>query len=219
MVLKKTKVIDKYLFLQIIFLALATYCRQYFAVFFIYFLFIFYQNLNKKSFINLFLICVLTSLPVLYYTYLFPALLVEQHISFFSIKYFLLGNSSMMSVYLMPFFFINIIYKRIKLDSNILISIISSFIIVLILSFLFKPASFWLGGGVIHKLSNQLFGNNLLFFISSFFTFLIFIYLILENKINLVLIIILLFVFFSFQTYQRYYEPMLYLILFFINAN
>ena len=211
---KKTKIINKYLFLQIIFLALATYCRQYFAVFFIYFLFIYYQNLNKKSFINLFLICVLTSLPVLYYTYLFPALLVEQHISLFSIKYFLLGNSSMMSVYLMPFFFINIIYRRIKLDSNIFISIISSFVIVLILSFLFEPVSFWLGGGVIHKLSNQLFKNDLLFFISSFFSFLIFIYLILENKINLILIIILLFVFFSFQTYQRYYEPMLYLILF-----
>ena len=83
-----------------------------------------------------------------------------------------------------------------------------------ILFLLFKPVSSWLGGGVIYKLSNELFGNNLLFSISSFFTFLIFIYLVLENKVNLILVIILLFMFFSFQTYQRYYEPMLYLILF-----
>ena len=211
---KKSKTINKNLFFQIIFLALATYCRQYFAVFFIYFLFIYFQNLNKRSFINLFIICIATSLPVLYYTYLFPSLLTEQHISFNSIKYFLLGNSSMMSVYLIPFFFINIIYKKIKCDKNILISILSSFVIVFILTLLFKPTPFWLGGGVIHKLSNELFGNNLLFFISSFFTFLIFIYLILENKINSILVIILLFMFFSFQTYQRYYEPMLFLILF-----
>jgi len=210
---KKSKIINKNLFFQIIFLALATYCRQYFAVFFIYFLFIYFQNLNKRSFINLFIICTATSLPVLYYVYLFPSLLTEQHISFNSIKYFLLGNSSMMSVYLMPFFFINIIYKKIKCDKNILISILSSFVIVFILTLLFKPVP-WQGGGVIHKLSNVLFGNNLLFFISSFFTFLIFIYLILENKINSILVIILLFMFFSFQTYQRYYEPMLYLILF-----
>jgi hypothetical protein len=211
---KKSKTINKNLFFQIIFLALATYCRQYFAVFFIYFLFIYFQNLNKRSFINLFIICTATSLPVLYYAYLFPSLLTEQHISFNSIKYFLLGNSSMMSVYLMPFFFINIIYKKIKCDKNILISILSSFVIVFILTLLFKPIPFWQGGGVIHKLSNELFGNNLLFFISSFFTFLIFIYLILENKINSILVIILLFMFFSFQTYQRYYEPMLFLILF-----
>ena len=210
---KKSKIINKNLFFQVIFLALATYCRQYFAVFFIYFLFIYFQNLNKRSFINLFIICIATSLPVLYYTYLFPSLLTEQHISFNSIKYFLLGNSSMMSVYLIPFFFINIIYKKIKCDKNILISILSSFI-VYILFLLFKPVSFWLGGGVIYKLSNELFGNNLLFFISSFFTILIFIYLVLENKVNLILVIILLFMFFSFQTYQRYYEPMLYLILF-----
>jgi hypothetical protein len=211
---KKSKNINKYLFFQILFLAFATYCRQYFAVFFIYFLFIYYQNLNQRSFIKLFMICVLTSIPVLYYTYLFPALIVEQHISFYSIKYFLLGNSSMMSIYLIPIFFINIIYKKIKFDQNILISVIASFTIVLILSLLFVPVPFWLGGGVVHKLSNQLFGNNYLFLLSSFFTFLIFIYLILENKINLILIIILLFMFFSFQTYQRYYEPMLYLIIF-----
>ena len=69
--------VNKEVFFQIIFLALATYCRQYFAVFFIYFLIIYFNNLKLKSFINLFLICVCTSIPVLYYTYLFPALILE----------------------------------------------------------------------------------------------------------------------------------------------
>ncbi len=206
--------VNKEVFFQIIFLALATYCRQYFAVFFIYFLIIYFNNLKLKSFINLFLICVCTSIPVLYYTYLFPALILEQHMSLNSIKYFLLGNSSMMSIYLLPIFLINLIYKKISFNKDMLISIIISILIVSFLIYLFEPVQNWLGGGVIYKLSNELFSSNYLFYISSFFTFFIFINLSFENKKNFILALILLFVFFSFQAYQRYYEPMLYLIIF-----
>ena len=61
----KTKIVDKNIFFQIIFLALATYTRQYFAVFFIYFLYRYYLTLYLKSFINLFLICVYLRLLIL----------------------------------------------------------------------------------------------------------------------------------------------------------
>ena len=52
---------------------------------------------NKKNYLNylgikILLFCVLSSLPVLYYTYLFPELLTGQHISLKAINYFLLGN-------------------------------------------------------------------------------------------------------------------------------
>ena len=60
--------IDKNIIFQILLLACATYTRQYFAVFFIFFLYKYYLFLRKKSFLNLFLICVLTSLPVFFYT-------------------------------------------------------------------------------------------------------------------------------------------------------
>ena len=43
------------------------------------------------SFIKIFLLCAFSSLPVLYYTYLFPELLTGQHISYKAINYFLLG--------------------------------------------------------------------------------------------------------------------------------
>ena len=210
----KTKYIDSNILFQIFFLAFATYCRQYFAVFFLYFLFIYYQNLNIKSFINLFIVCIFTSLPVIYYAYLFPALITEQHISVRSLKYFLLGNSSMMSVYLFPLFFINVFFKKIIFDKRLFTSIFFSTLIVFFLSLFFEPESTWIGGGVMHKLSTTLFKNNYLFLFTSFFTFFIFINFIIESKQNLVLLIILLFVFFSFQVYQRYYEPMFFLILF-----
>jgi hypothetical protein len=210
----KTKYIDNNILFQIFFLAFATYCRQYFAIFFLYFLFIYYQNLNIKSFVNLFIVCIITSLPVIYYAYLFPALITEQHISIHSLKYFLLGNSSMMSVYLFPFFFINILFKKIIFDKKLFISIFVSTLIVFFLSLLFEPEPHWLGGGVMHKLSTALFNNNYLFLFTSFFTFFIFTNFIIESRQNLILVIILLFVFFSFQVYQRYYEPMFFLILF-----
>jgi hypothetical protein len=210
----KTKYIDSNILFQIFFLAFATYCRQYFAIFFIFFLFIYYQNLNIKSFINLFIVCIFTSLPVIYYVYLFPGLITEQHISIYSLKYFVLGNSSMMSVYLFPLFFINVLFKKITFDKKLFVSIFFSALIVIFFSLFFDPEPYWLGGGVMHGLSKALFNNNYLFLFTSFFTFFIFINFIIESKQNLILLIILLFLFFSFQTYQRYYEPMLFLILF-----
>ena len=104
----KKKDIDKNSFLQIIFLALATYTRQYFAVFFIYFLFRYYQIFSSKSFIKLFLICVLTSIPVLYYTYLFPELVTGQLMTFKAIKYFLIGNPAIIAITLFPIILINL---------------------------------------------------------------------------------------------------------------
>ena len=72
----------------------------------------------------------------------------------------------------------------------------------------------WQGGGVNYMISQKLFNNNLYFFFTSIFTFTCFIYLFFEKKENLILILILLTMFFSFQVYQRYYEPMFFLIYF-----
>jgi len=210
----KSDYLDKNIFLQIIFLALATYCRQYFAVFFIFFLIQYFKSLTYRNFIFLFFICVCTSVPVLYYTYLFPALITEQHISLNSLRFFLLGNSSMMSIYFLPIFLINIIFKKIRYDQNFIISVFLSFLLTLFLIFLFRPDPSWLGGGVVYQLSLKLLNNYFLFFLSSFFSFFMIIYLSLENKNNFIILFIALLVFFSFQVYQRYYEPMIYLIIF-----
>ena len=211
--INKSKVLDKYIILQIIFLALATYTRQYFAVFFIYFLYRYYCIINLKSFINLFLICIITSLPVLAYTYIHPALITGQHISINSINYFLLGNPSMMSLYLLPIIIINLIFGKIRLNKDIFVYFIISSIFVFLLSLNFDPKN-WQGGGVNMMISKVLFNNNIYFLFTSIFTYTFFIYLFFEKKINVILILILTFMFFSYQAYQRYYEPMFFLIFF-----
>lgn len=211
---KKKKNIDKYLLLQIIFLVLATYTRQYFAVFFIYFLNEYYKVLNFKNFVQLFGICVFSSIPVFFYTYKFPELLTGQHISISAINYFLLGNPAIMFTTIFPIITINFLYKKISFQ-KILLPCLASLFLIYILSLNFNGTN-WSGGGINYLLSQKLFRNNIYFYFCSFFTISIFIYLILENKNNLIILIILTFMFFSYQVYQRYYDPMFFIIFFLI---
>ena len=212
--IKQKKKIDKYLLSQIIFLVLATYTRQYFAVFFIYFLYRYYQIIYFRNFIKLFGICVLSSIPVFLYVYKFPQLLTGQHISIYALNYFLLGNSSIIFSSLFPIILINFLYKKFPYK-KILIPVLVSFFLVYLLSLNFNGAN-WQGGGVNYFFSQKLFHNNIYFYFTSFFTISVFIYLILENKSNSIMLITLLFMFFSYQVYQRYYDPMFFIIFFLI---
>ena len=125
---------------------------------------------------------------------------------------FILGNTSMMSLTLYPIILINIIYKNIKYR-NFLISSMASFLIVTFLSLNLNIES-WLGGGANFMLSRNIFDNNLYFYFTSFFTIATALYLVIENKENLILVLTLIFMFFSYQVYQRYYDPMFFLIFF-----
>ena len=211
---KKNIFFNKNIFLQIIFLALATYCRQYFCVFFIFFLFEYFKIIKLIEFIKILFTCFLTSIPVLYYTYLFPELLTSQHMSIKHLPFFLLGNSSMMFVYIFPLLIINFYLREINFNKNNLILLIFSTFFVFTVYLFFENREGWLGGGVVYLFSRKIFNNNFVFLLSSILTYFFFMLVVLENKKNIILTIILIFVFFSFQVYQRYYEPMVFLILF-----
>ena len=208
----KKNFIDKNSLYQIIFLVLATYTRQYYAVFFLYFLFRYFLIFDFKEFMKIFLLCVLSSLPVLYYTYLFPELLTGQHISLKAINFFLLGNLSIMSITIFPIIMINMIYGNIEFKKTFL-PILVSFLIIFFLSLNFDPVS-WQGGGVNFMISQKLFNNHIYFYFTSFITLFSFIYIFIEKKENFIILVILIFMFFSMQVYQRYYEPMFFIIFF-----
>ena len=210
--LNKKNSLDTNSLFQILFLVLATYTRQYFAVFFIYFLFKYFQYFSTKSFVKLFLICIVSSLPVFFYTYLFPELLTGQLITYKAVNLFLLGNTSIMSITLVPIIILNLIFQQIKINKLLIPSIIS-LVLVIILSFNFNPIN-WQGGGLNYMISKKIFGNNIFVYFTSFLTLTILIYISLENKENIVILLILILMFFSMQVYQRYYEPMLFLIFF-----
>ncbi|MAC42011.1 MAG: hypothetical protein CMJ05_09520 [Pelagibacterales bacterium] len=91
-----------------------------------------------------------------------------QHISYKAISYFVLGNSSIMSITLLPIIILNLIYKNLNFKKLLLPSLLS-FIVVVILSFNFNPFN-WQGGGVNYMISNKVFNNNIFFYITSFIT-------------------------------------------------
>ena len=97
---------------------------------------------------------------------MFPELLTGQHISIKAVNFFLLGNSSIMFLYIFPIFLINIFFKKIKITKNIIKFFLVSSIFVTLLSINFDPIN-WQGGGVNYMISQKLFNNNLYFFFTS----------------------------------------------------
>jgi hypothetical protein len=147
-----------------------------------------------------------------FYVYKFPAILTEQFISFHALNYFLLGNSAIMFTTILPIIMINFLYKKI-LYKKILIPCLVSFCLVYFLSINFNGIG-WQGGGINYFFSQKIFHNNIYFYFASFFTISAFIYLSIENKSNSIILITLLFMFFSYQVYQRYYDPMFFIVFF-----
>lgn len=211
---KKQNKFNKLVFLQIFYLALAVYTRQYYAIFFIFLLFHLYWRLNYKNFFFVLLIIFLFSLPG-FYIILNDITPLRTVFSYKIYNTFLI-SPSIISFYLIPIFFINYLFN--KKNINILIPKKNSFnLIIFILIFVFTLAAIfdynlYIGGGFFFKLSQLLFQNNILGYITSIIG-LYLLYLISRVSIsNKILIILLLILFPSYYIFQKYFEPMLLII-------
>jgi len=73
--------INKYfninIFFQMLFMALASYSRQYYAMFFIFLLIKYFNNLNFKNFLICLIISILLSLPGIFYLLKFPEIIYK----------------------------------------------------------------------------------------------------------------------------------------------
>ena len=198
---------------QIFFLMLACYTRQYYCVFFIYFFYFYLKKLNSFHLIFLIIFTFFLSIPGFFYIYYYPELLTRLSISTrFSNS--LLGNSSMLSIYFIPIMLINFfLNKKIFIIRDVILLIILSFFLTLILSFNFDDYN-WLGGGIIFFISNNILKNNLIFYCSSALGFAALLFVAKENIPNSIIVLILLFTFSGNAVYQRYFEPLFYIIYF-----
>ena len=126
--------------------------------------------------------------------------------------------STMVFFFIIPILNFKILINRIKnIKLNELIII---FIFCLINIYLFNYPAFdsGLGGGFFYKISNMLFGNNIIFYISSIIA-IISIYLLLEkNFYNYILLFILIIYTPQLTIYNKYYDPLV-LIVFSILIN
>ena len=209
--------IDLNLIFQSLFLALAVYTRQYYVIFFIYYLLIYFQKLKFLNFFKISTVIFLLSLPGFWILYEYPFYFTS---STFTTKFYntLLINSSMMFVYLLPIFFL-LMVKNIDIFMSEKKFFIFSFIIsaffVLVMSYSFDYNPNY-GGGFFLKLSNLLFQNNIIFYFSSLLGFVLLSYICKENINNFVLTILIFLSFSVLIIMQKWFEPTFLFIFFLI---
>tara|TARA_B100000029_G_scaffold432837_1_gene445284 strand:+ start:887 stop:2137 length:1251 start_codon:yes stop_codon:yes gene_type:complete len=204
------------LILQVFFLSIAVYTRQYYALFFLYLMLVYFQKLKLDIFIKLSFVILILSLPGFWIIYSNPSTL---RLTFSTeIPTSLLINSSIMAFYLIPIFICLFINNK-KIFSGkmkqLFILTLFSILFVFFLS-LFFDYNFKIGGGFFLKLSIIIFENNLLFYLTSIIGFIFLSYLSVENNNNFILIIILLIGFSAYMIFQKYFEPLFFFMFFLI---
>ncbi len=217
----------KFAWLSLITIIISSYISPNFSLFFIFFIYYFFQKLKFKNFFLLILFSFAASLPMIYYIFSLdinfiaagrtPGLDMEATSLNLNISNKLLIISSIIFFHLIPILFFLLNYKKMILFFKKNLVFIS--IIFLILVYFFNYQLSFTGGGVFFQLSQFLFNNNFLFFIISFLSFFIIIYLSSLHKDNFTLIFLLILSNIQNTIYHKYYEPLFLIIVFILFNN
>ena len=202
------------IFCQIFFLALAVYSRQYYAYFYAYVMIIYFAKFSLVNFLKISFFVLIFSIPGFFLIFLEPKILKTTYdLNFYNT---ILISSSIILFYLIPFYLLRwfeikkVIFKNTK-NIKYLVLLILLLLITFFLSTKFNY-NYKLGGGFFLKLSYLLFNNNILFLSSSVLGLIALVDLFKKDKNNLLLIIIFLFGFSSYMIFQKYFEPIFFMI-------
>ena len=208
----------KNVYLNIFFIAIASYIRPSYCVFAIYFFYLyFFFFRNKISIYYVVLLNVLLAFPAFYYLFILDVFFIGWHIGStleesntnYSDKIAIIG--SIIIFHSIPFlyykkFFLNNLYQKKLL---ILISFAISGILIFYFNYNLNSA----GGGIFLHISNFLIGNNYLFYLLLPF-FIFFILNILKIKLsnNLIVVLVLLLVTPQYHIFHKYYDPLVFIL-------
>lgn len=211
-----------YSILSFSFLIFASYLRQNYAFFGIYYLYYFFRKLETLNFIYLNFLNIIISFPLLIYLYFFISK-DKSEISFtrdtinFDLVFNILVFSSLYFFYFIPIIFNYFLRSKIKdifKDNKFILYFL--IVIFLILYFFYTIPAVPYGGGVFFKLSQLI--DIKFFFIFSFFGVFFLFCLNKLNLDNLLLYFVLIISFPLIFVYQKYYDPLIYIV-FFILIN
>ena len=218
---------DLYIYYTIFFVAISAYLHPSFATFYIFYVFNFSQH-NKfgiKTF-YLLLFSLILAAPSLFYIIskdFLSSFQAAQGIQTSNIQSLNLANkilivSTMVFFFIIPVLNLKILINKINDIKLKEFSIIVIFCLINIYLFNYPAFDSGLGGGFFYKISNVLFGNNLIFYILSILS-IISIYLLLEKNFNNYLLLFILIIYTPQLTiYNKYYDPLI-LIIFSILIN
>tara|TARA_Y100000590_G_scaffold185332_1_gene211146 strand:+ start:3637 stop:4887 length:1251 start_codon:yes stop_codon:yes gene_type:complete len=199
---------------QLFFLALAVYTRQYYALIYLFAMYMYFKKLSIKNFLTVSFIVFIFTLPGFWLITNEPRVLV----SVFSPKIYntILITPSIMSFYLIPVFLIVSLKSldKINFQKKISIPSIIFFTALIILMTITFDYNYKVGGGFFIKLSYIAFGNVFFASLTSVVGLILLYYLAREHNDNIVLVILLIFGFPAYYIFQKYYEPMFFLMLF-----
>ena len=200
---------------SLFFFSLASYTKQFYIFIFIYILTYIFKKLSLREFLLLMLYLSFLGFPGLIFTIKNPLLLLgsSQQVTNFGSSVLISG--SIMFFYLL-LFIIQSSINKFKEDQKLidfynLKRFIFSLIAVIILSFFFEYNSN-VGGGIFLKLSKIIFNNYIPLFLTSLGIYFLF-YFCEKNFHNILLVTLLLITFSSgFFIFQKYFEPMFFII-------
>jgi hypothetical protein len=214
----------KYAIISTLFLAISSYFYLAFSVFGFFFItqFIIKLDTIKKGTIII-LLNILLALPAIIFFYkknfyFFDAegLIINEY-QRYNISNKILIISSMIFYFCIPiliFNYKNIINKIFNKNYYGFKTIIFSILITLFFTFNY-PITNDFGGGFFFKISHLLFKNNYLFYFLSAISLISILILFSKNKINYLILFILFFLYnLQFTIYNKYYEPLIFIISF-----
>jgi len=212
----------KYTWYTFFSLIISSYISLNFSVFFPYFFFFFFKKFKSAKLILLLIFNFLAALPMLYYIFILdvnfliagqtPGLNGESVGLSFNFSNKLMIISSIIFFHLSPILILNNFYKSFVgfLINKSIILLFST----LCLIYFFNYQTNYTGGGIFFVISNFLFDNNYLFYVSAFFFIGFFGYIASLNWNNFFLLSLLVTSNIQNTIYHKYYEPMV-IILFF----
>jgi len=222
-----------YRYLNLLFLAFATYSMQSYVILFSFYLIKYFLNRPKKEVIQLFLFCILLSTPGLY------MLSFNTRIISFNINYLATEEKNFLSTTARNFSYIIattlsliLFYLLLLMNNNNLILLKNKitklskkeiFLILALLVFVvinFTPYDNpMVGGGFFYKLSNFLFNNNFIFFSSYLLGLILCTIIIKEDKNLIYAIAFIILMTSSYIIFQKYYEPLFILLVAVLHKN
>jgi len=208
-------------------LILSSYISPNFSLFAIFFYLFFFINLNRQSFILLFLVSLILSIPMLYYIFILDVNFMmagrtpgpdQASIAFsLNISNKLLIISSILFFHLIPtIYFLTESKKFIYFLKNKIIYFTAVFTGLV---YFFNYQISFTGGGFFYQLSNYVFDNNILFYCISFYTLFYIYYISSLSRINLILLCILIISNIQNTIYHKYYEPLILIIVLLLFEN
>ena len=218
MILTSTTININYIFLSLLFFALACYSRQYYSILYGYFLLNYFTKVDIKNIFFLSIFSAVLALPGVIFLYAFPSLFTKLAFSG-NIANTIIGNVSSLSVYTFPIFFINIFFsgKRIFEKKNIITNFLVTIICCVILLFLHEIDKMGQNGGIFLIFSNLIFGNYFFFYLVFLLNFFI-ILILFQNKLDLFILYTIILMISGIIVLQKYFEPLFY-IFFFLFSN